>query len=75
MDKFELEFQYLGDFSATEITHSVYLSCERCNVAWTGCWDAMECPYCGRDCLHGVDHPDNPLGLSSRAIAAREVKG
>jgi hypothetical protein len=59
---------YLGNFSAAPITHSVYLTCERCNVSWTGCWDNMECEYCGRDCLHGSDHPDNPEGISSRSI-------
>ena len=65
----KFEHKYLGNFSAAPITHSVYLTCERCNVSWTGCWDNMECEHCGRDCLHGIDHPDNPMGLSSRQAA------
>jgi hypothetical protein len=38
--------KYLGDFSATPPWFSMHLQCYKCNVSWTGCQDAMECPIC-----------------------------
>lgn len=40
-------YRYLGNFSATEPWHSRYMSCDKCMVSWTGCWDNFQCPQCG----------------------------
>lgn len=40
-------YEYLGDFSATPPTHSRAMSCHKCRVSWTGCWDNFQCPKCG----------------------------
>lgn len=39
--------KHLGNFSAAPPERSVHLECDRCQVSWTGCWDAFECPRCG----------------------------
>jgi len=41
------EYKYLGDFSATPPWHSRQMSCDECEVEWTGCWDNFQCPKCG----------------------------
>lgn len=41
-------YKYLGNFSAAPPDRSVVLSCPPCEVSWTGCADAFECPICGR---------------------------
>jgi hypothetical protein len=41
------DYEYLGNFSATPPWHSVSMSCDRCRVSWTGCWDNFQCPKCG----------------------------
>lgn len=43
----ESEYKYLGDFSATPPWHSRSMSCDKCKVRWTGCWDNFQCPKCG----------------------------
>ena len=42
------DYKYLGDFSATPPWFSIHMSCHDCKVSWTGCWDAFECPKCGK---------------------------
>lgn len=39
--------EYLGNFSAAPPWHSVLMTCDACDVSWTGCWDNFECPRCG----------------------------
>ena len=43
----ESDYKYLGDFSATPSWHSRDMSCDKCKVRWTGCWDNFQCPKCG----------------------------
>ena len=64
----EYPYLYEGNRSATDPQYSKYLHCERCNVGFTGCWDNMECEWCGRDCLSEQDHPDNPEGKTRRVL-------
>lgn len=40
-------YEYLGDLSATPPWFSVGMSCDKCKVSWTGCWDNFQCPKCG----------------------------
>lgn len=40
-------YKYLGDFSATPPQYSRGMSCDKCMVSWTGCWDNFMCPKCG----------------------------
>ena len=40
------EPKWLGDLSAVDPWHSVYMECVDCNVAWAGCWDNYQCPRC-----------------------------
>jgi hypothetical protein len=39
--------KYIGDFAACEAWAARLLTCSRCNVCWTGCWDNFQCPTCG----------------------------
>lgn len=47
-DRSRGEYQHLGDLSAVEPPYRVPMRCDDCRVAWDGCWDAFECPKCGR---------------------------
>ena len=38
--------EYLGDHSAPLIS-GITLSCHHCDVNWTGCAAAADCPRCG----------------------------
>jgi hypothetical protein len=40
-------YEYLGNFSATDPAYSRGMSCDKCEVSWTGCWDNFQCPKCG----------------------------
>lgn len=40
-------YENLGDLSATPPWFSVAMSCDKCRVQWTGCWDNYQCPKCG----------------------------
>lgn len=42
-----VEYEYLGDVSATPPWFSRYMTCDKCHVSWTGCWDNFQCPRCG----------------------------
>lgn len=39
--------RYLGNFSSHEF-NGIPLSCDVCEVSWTGCAAAADCPECGR---------------------------
>lgn len=41
------KYTYLGNFSACEPWAAVGMSCDKCRVSWTGCWDNYQCPKCG----------------------------
>lgn len=41
------DFKYLGDFAACEVWAARYMTCDKCKVSWTGCWDNFMCPQCG----------------------------
>lgn len=41
------EYEYLGNFSATEPWHTQEMRCDNCKVRWGGCWDNFQCPKCG----------------------------
>lgn len=41
------EYQYLGNLAACEPWAAVGMSCDKCKVDWTGCWDNYQCPKCG----------------------------
>lgn len=41
------QYEYLGDFSAAPPWYSKHMSCDKCMVSWTGCWDNFQCPKCG----------------------------
>jgi len=41
------DYKYLGDYSATPPGHDRFMSCDKCRVSWTGCWDNFQCPKCG----------------------------
>jgi hypothetical protein len=45
--KEEFEFEYLGNFSAVDPAYYRAMSCYKCHVSWTGCWDNFQCPKCG----------------------------
>jgi len=47
MSAFTEGYKYLGNFSATSPWDSRYMSCDKCEVGWTGCWDNFQCPTCG----------------------------
>ena len=40
--------KYLGDVSSVEPWHRVHMECHDCQVSWGGCWDAFQCPKCGK---------------------------
>jgi len=41
------DYKYLGNFAACEPWAAVGMSCDKCKVQWTGCWDNYQCPKCG----------------------------
>lgn len=43
----EEEYTHIGDYSAVEPWHRVFMSCGHCKVTWDGCWDNYQCPRCG----------------------------
>ena len=51
------EYKYLGNFSAVDPAYSVLMSCDKCEVSWTGCWDNYQCPRCGEGELPWKDAP------------------
>ncbi len=40
-------YEYMGNLSACEPWAAVGMSCDKCKVSWTGCWDNYQCPKCG----------------------------
>lgn len=42
-----LAYEYLGNHAACEPWAAVGMSCDKCKVSWTGCWDNYQCPKCG----------------------------
>ncbi len=40
------EYKYVGNFSAVDPAYSRGMSCDKCQVSWTGCWDNFQCPVC-----------------------------
>lgn len=41
-------YRYLGNFAACEPWAAQAMSCDDCQVSWTGCWDNFQCPRCGK---------------------------
>jgi hypothetical protein len=66
----ELEYNYLGDFSATPPWHSRSMSCDNCRVSWTGCWDNFQCPNCGMGDLPGFG--EKPMTISELKAMLQE---
>lgn len=58
----EMNYKYLGNFSATPPWHDQGMSCHKCKVKWTGCWDNFQCPQCGEGEL-----PDNSIEVSDES--------
>jgi anaerobic ribonucleoside-triphosphate reductase len=58
-----LDYEYLGDFSATPVWHTRHMVCHECKVSWGGCWDNFECPKCGNG-----DIPSNPTIVDLKRI-------
>ena len=55
-------YKYIGDFSAAPIGHSRHMSCHKCEVSWTGCWDNFMCPRCQEgDIPNNDDDPELAL--------------
>lgn len=40
-------YKFMGDLSAVEPWHRIYMSCDACKLSWYGCWDNFQCPKCG----------------------------
>lgn len=57
------EPKYLGNFSAVDPAYSRYMTCDRCNVSWTGCWDNFQCPQCGEGDLPTADFKSMNLSI------------
>lgn len=56
------EYRYLGDYAACEMWAARHMTCARCRVSWTGCWDNFMCPECGEGELPSCEPADGTLG-------------
>ena len=43
-----IDYEYLGDLSATPPQYTRSMQCDECKVEWGGCWDNFQCPKCGK---------------------------
>jgi len=57
------DYKYLGDFSAVPPESSKHMSCHKCEVSWTGCWDNFMCPKCGDGELPSFGNDDGEFRL------------
>lgn len=59
------DYEYLGNFSATPPQYDRSMSCDKCRVSWTGCWDNFQCPKCDEGELPRNDYLEQPTTKDS----------